>query len=369
MDANKQVLPGTRVLSGQAVVDVSAAQMDLFTTDSLRVAAAGRFMPGQVRPLLSELRGPVAAVDIGGDKLASAWYAPEAGTVTRTGAPSILRSVDGVGYLACLVEIARRASAESVVLGVSFAGPLSGTRILSGMNVGTFVREFTEGYDGDFDRLGSSCRVVNDARAGLVAAALEAESRFPGVRNVLFLINGSGLNAAVLRAGEILTMEAGHVPVTDPVLNPFNQRRPCGMNGATYVCLENVGASRAAVEDVWRQRTGSPVGGRQIAEAARSGNDLASGLYTTAALVTAVMAEGVARAVDLIADWSWTVLVGHGGTFHVPEFAEQVRHRVEGRLGRPARFLTTADFTDNACLDGAAIEALVGGTPDVGEAG
>jgi predicted NBD/HSP70 family sugar kinase len=140
--------------------------------------------------------------------------------------------------------------------------------------------------------------LVNDAEAGLIAASLEAIKREPQTRNVIYVINGSGLGGAVLKDTTVFTSEPGHIRV-EPELNRFSQRKPCGVLGATYTCLEAVAASKAGIEDIWLQRHDEYRSGREIAAMFLSSNQLMLDLYDNSALVTAHVVKGLAKAFQL----------------------------------------------------------------------
>ena len=75
-------------------------------------------------------------------------------------------------------------------------------------------------------------------------------------------------------------------------------------------------------------------------------------------MATAHIVKGVAQALSLLDDWDSTVVVGHGGTFHVAGYGERVRSILADGLNRETRLLMTQDFSVNACLDGAAIAGI-----------
>jgi predicted NBD/HSP70 family sugar kinase len=334
------------------------AQLAEFTATAMQATPTGSFDPRQAAEELATPGGRVVtAVDIGGDKLTSCVYSAGVG-VLRQGEPRLrLHASAGAGYLGLLQEISAAAEARSSALGISYAGPVQGTRILAGPNLAEFVDEFRDAYGSDFARLNSQSTLVNDGEAGLLAGALEAVRRYPAVRNVILVINGSGLGCAVLKAESVFTTEAGHVPV-HPALNPFGQLKPCGLHGAGYVCVENVGASKAGIEDIWWQSTGGRASGHEIAAALADGNELASQLYENSAMVIAHAVKGAANVFGLVDDWAATAIVGHGGAFQVRGYPDRVRAILEGNLGAPTRLFVSTDFTANACLDGAAIAAL-----------
>ena len=305
----------------------------------------------------------VLAVDIGGDKLIASRYEVQGDRLCRTGKQHITEGEgDGVGYLNALEKLAEEAQADDIPIGVSYAGPVQGSRVVAGVNVSAFVSDFRARYDCDFRRIGGGMTLVNDAEAGLFAAAVEAARSFPEAKNIIYTINGSGIGCAVLARNEIATTEAGHLPVVYEPLNELKQRAQCGLLGATHVCLERIGASKAGIETLWARETKTRLSGRQIADKYLKGDALALQLYAVSALTMAHIVKGVATALDLISDWGSTVVVGHGGTFHVPEYGDLMRSILMNDLDCEIQLLLTKDFSANACLDGAAIAGIRLGT-------
>ena len=333
-------------------------QLDLLTPTTMRARRSRRFDPAVVTTALGLMPSSrVAAVDIGGDKISASFFSVAGGELAQDGPSFARRATAGAGYLDVLEEVSQRTAVTSAPLGISYAGPLDGSTILDGMNLPVFVKEFRVRYGGDFAQLNPRATVLNDGEAGLLAAAVDAVRRHPGLRNIILVINGSGLNTTALIDGVVFTAEAGHAPVVAQ-LNPFGQTKACGMQGATYVCMENVAASKAGIEDIWCRLRGEPAGGRQVAAAEAAGDELAAELYDNSALVTAHLILGTARALGMSRDWSKTAVVGHGGTFQVPRFRERVERILTSALSTEIRFFVTTEFTANACIDGAAIAAL-----------
>lgn len=337
-------------------------QLQRFTLRSLRTKHVRHFDAHASLDGLGASDGQrIIAVDIGGDKLSACYFTVRNGAVERMTEALACRGDDGVGYLAALAELSERARREAVPVGVSFAGPVDGTRLLAAPNLPAFLAEFRADYGGDFARLFSAIpvQVANDAVAGLMAGAVEAARHYPDARDVLYLINGSGLGGAVLVGNSIYAAEPGHVPVAD-ALNPFGQRQSCGLDGAQYVCVEAVAASKAGVEDIWQQRTLTRLPGHEISVRYQAGDRLARDLYDNSAHVTAHVIRGMAAAFGLAADPGRLVVVGHGGIFFVPGYGDRISDILCEERGISPRFLFTRDFSLNACLEGAAIAAVNG---------
>jgi predicted NBD/HSP70 family sugar kinase len=299
-------------------------QLRGFTLESMRIKRIGYF---NAHASLGELRASagekIIAVDIGGDKLSASYFMVRDGIVERAeGDLMSCRADGGSGYLASPVELSQRSRREAVPVGISFAGPVDGTRLIAAPNLPDFLAEFRDRYDSDFARLFPAVQVTNDAVGGLMAGAVEAARRYPDARDVIYLINGSGLGGAILVGDAIYAAEPGHVKVASR-LNPFGQSKPCGMDGAHYPCVEAVAASKAGVEDLWQQRTLRRLPGRDISVRYQAGDALARALYDNSAQVTAHAIRGMANAFKL-ADPGRLVVVGHGGIFHVPGYGDRI---------------------------------------------
>jgi predicted NBD/HSP70 family sugar kinase len=343
-------------------------QLREFSLKSMRVKRTGHF---NARASLGELRASegekIIAVDMGGDKLFASYFMVRDGMLERAQDDLLSCQADGgSGYLTALVELSKRGSREAVPVGISFAGPVDGTRLIAAPNLPDFLAEFQERYDSDFARLFPVVQVTNDAVAGLMAGAVEAATRYPDARDVIYLVNGSGFGGAVLVGDAIYAAEPGHVKVASR-LNPFGQSKPCGMDGAHYPCVETVAASKAGVEDLWRQRTLRRLSGRDISARYQAGDALARALYDNSAQITAHAIRGMANAFRLT-DPGRLVVVGHGGIFHVPGYGDRVMNIVCGEPDTLPRFLFTREFSPNTCLEGAAIAAVnvlrrTGGAP------
>jgi predicted NBD/HSP70 family sugar kinase len=350
------------VLANRQIPDLVPEQVERFTFEALQGKPVRSFDPqATLQKLRTGAEKTVVAVDIGGDKLIASSYDVRDGLLLQLAEVLIRRGDGGSGYLDGLEEVAELARRKTLSLGISFAGPIDGTKILASPNLPIFAAELHDRYGGDFAGLLPVIAVANDAEAGIMAGALEAAKRYPETRNVIYVINGSGIGGAVLTSNKIFAAEPGHIQV-EARLNPFGQRKPCGMLGATYVCVEVVAASKAGVEDIWLQQQGKRLGGREIAAKYLAGDLMALELYDNSALVTAHVIKGIARAFDLPRDFDGTVIVGHGGIFEVPGYRERMWAILEKNLSSAPRMLFTRDFSTNTCLDGAAIAAAIGGS-------
>jgi len=355
------------LLASRPVPKLVPEQVERFTVEALRAKPVRSFDPqATLHQLRTGAGKAVVAVDIGGDKLIAWSYDVRGGLLLQSAEVVIRRGDAGSAYLDGLEKVAELARRKMLPVGISFAGPTDGTKLLAGPNLPVFAAELHDCYGGDFAGLFPTVAVANDAEAGIMAGALEAAKRCPETRNVIYVINGSGIGGAVLTDNKIFAAEPGHIEV-EKSLNRFGQRKPCGMLGATYVCIEAVAASKAGIEDIWLQRRGKRLSGKEIAASYLSGDGLALDLYDNSTLVTAHAIKGIARAFNLPKDFAGTVVVGHGGIFEVPGYRERVCSILEKDLSSVPRVIFTKDFSNNTCLDGAAIAAATSGIPDAAQ--
>jgi len=358
---------GYGLLANRQVPDLLPEQVERFTVDALRAKPARSFDPwAALHQLRANGEKIVVAIDIGGDKLIAWSYEVRDGLLLQLAEVLLRRGDGGSGYLDGLEEVADLARREMLSVGISFAGPTDGTRLVAGPNLPAFIAEIHDRHGGDFAGLFPAVAVANDAEAGLIAGALEATKRYPETRNVIYVINGSGLGGAVLTDNMIFAAEPGHIQA-EARLNPFDQLKPCGMLGATYVCVEAIAASKAGVEDIWLQHRGERLSGREIAARYLAGDRMALDLYDNSALVTAHVIKGIAQAFGFPENFDGTIVVGHGGIFHVPGYRERVRSILAKDLSCIPTMLFTKDFSTNTCLDGAAIVAVIDGHPETAE--
>ena len=336
-------------------------QLQRFTKESLRARPVRRFDVQQSLDTLHLHNGmAVRAVDIGGDKITTADFTLRNGRLESSGHVLAAQGDDGVGYLAALSEIADSAQRKGIPVGISFAGPVSGTCLEAAPNLSLFARDFRARCDGDFANLFWRVALANDAEAGIMAAALEAARRYPDCSGVIYVINGSGLGGAVLTGDTIYAAEPGHIEVSVQLndFGGFRQHKQCGLDGATYVCIEAVGASKAGVEDIWQQMTGEKLTGRQISTRLFGGDELARSVYHNSARITAHAIKGMGSAFGMFYRGGRPIVIGHGGIFQVPGYGALVCEILARDLAVLPPILFTKDFSSNTCLEGAAIAVV-----------
>lgn len=304
----------------------------------------------------------VIGADFGGDKGISQLFKVSNGIFAVD--PAFKEYAQGNGgesYAEILRKTEEFAANHNIPVGISWGAPLDGTKPLFHPKVDVFLSELKDKYSGDFKKIMPHLGIVmNDGPAGLVSGAVEAYRTF-GAENVLFPINGGGLGMAVLKDGIIYSAEAGHVKAID-ALNKYNQTTACGVFGAQYTCVEMLGANKAGIEVQWQARTGSYMRARDIEDRYKNGDEFAGELYDNSALIEAHLIAGVAQAFDIDLFDSKTAIVGHGGAFKFPAYGDRVVQILSKDKEDSPQFIMTKDFGNpdtNACLDGAAIAALI----------
>jgi predicted NBD/HSP70 family sugar kinase len=330
-------------------------QVQRFTLETLRARSVRRFSARLAVEVLQASTGKkLLALDIGGDKLSASYFRVRDGGMAHVGNEFSRHGDGGVGYLQMLRDLSEDAQRECIPVGISFAGPTEGTRLIAAPNLPAFVKEFHDSYESDFANLFSVVELANDAEAGIMAGALEAVRDHPGAEHVIYVINGSGLGGAALTTDVLYAAEPGHIEAAKQ-FNPFGQRKSCGLDGATHVCLEAVAASKAGVEDIWFQQTGEQLPGQEIAARYLAGDRLALALYDNSIQVTAHAILGMASAFGLLSRPEQLAIVGHGGIFNVTGYGERLSAILRQAFGQEPQVLLTRDFSANACLEGAAI--------------
>ncbi len=88
------------------------------------------------------------------------------------------------------------------------------------------------------------------------------------------------------------------------------------------------------------------------------GDSLAAELYDNSAIVVAHAVKGIADALKLFRKPNDTVLVYHGGIFNVSGYSQRVQQILQKDLGYSPAMVLTRNFSQNACLEGAALAAL-----------
>ncbi len=329
-------------------------QVATYLTDALITQPVCRFDPAAGARLHEGQQ--VIAVDIGGDKIRSARYTVHNGELS-IGDEQVMQSRGGAGYLDFLERLARDAEQEDLQVGISSATKMNGSIIARTVNLPILRDEMRHLYGGDYARIfpGRSF-VANDTVAGICGAASRLALRGEPVEHAGFIICASGMGGSVIADGVATHVEVAHVPLAD-ALNPLGQTTACGVEGREYACVERVAAARAGIEDLWRQRTGEALDGRELGRRYEGGDPLATTLYETSALAVAHAIVGLATRYRFPEGEGIVVL--HGGNFEIPRYREAVTRNLAAMPGTPPRVVFSRDLSANACLDGAAILGLL----------
>lgn len=304
----------------------------------------------------------VIGADFGGDKgIAKLLSVDGAAMVVNPEFDQYVQGSEGAGYLECLEQVAEYATEGGTPVGISWGSPLSGSRPIEHPKIKVFSEELKRHYDGDLSKLFSTLRAcINDGPAGLISAAISANSVAP-VDTVILPINGGGLGLAVLHDGKVYATEAGHVEGVS-ALNDYGQTKPCGVYGQDFVCIETLGANKAGIEQQWKTKRPEMRAIHIEKEYVENGDEFALELYDHSAIIVAHMIIGVASVLNIDLGSKKTAVMGHGGGFKFPGYSARIGQILESHLGCTVRNDVTHNFGDrnsNACIDGAAIAALI----------
>jgi glucokinase len=296
------------------------------------------------RPALREV---VAAVDLGGTRTKAALVERELSVVVRLMEPTPPDlALDVGGTVASVVSRLAALSSDVRVVGCGVVVPgvideATGVGVVS-VNHGWRDLPIRSRV---LEAVGVPTIVGHDVRAGLVAEARIGAAT--GARNALFLPVGTGIAAALMVDGHVLSGdgwagELGHVSV-----EPDGPRCPCGGTG----CLEVV-ASASAVGREYANRSGELVDARVVAQRVGDGDALAVAVWDRAvtALARAIVATVTLTGIDL-------VLVGGGLAQSGETLLAPLREKVEvlRTFQRPARIVSPALADWAGCLGAACL--------------
>jgi len=344
--ANKELLP------------FSQEQFSWIVKEHIHEKEVGQFELLSAEEVLRNSEGKKAyAVDMGGDKIAGQIFEAVNGRMSAIGEMMVNKSNEGKGYVAFLEEVARLAMKQEIPVGLSVAGPLDGTVLHAGPNLQLFADEFQSVYQSDFAKLFDHPQVDNDAVAGLKAAAVESLIHFPQVKNVLYIISGSGFGAAILKDNLVYALEPGHIAISEDI-NLNNLDEACGVFGNDKPCIEKIASGKAGIETIYEKVTGIKKSGHTISDLARKGDEMALGLYDNSARTIAIVVKALMNQYGLLENAQETAVVFHGGVFNVPGYTARLEQYVKRDIETPLQILYTKAMGNNACLEGAAIAAL-----------
>src|SRR5260370_10545474 len=130
---------GSDSLGSRAIPALRPEQVRRFTPGSLRAKPVRRFDLEEVLSGLHALEGrTVLALDIGGDKIAASYYLICGGAIRDAGNVLTRYGNGGSGYLDALIQLAELLSQRMIPVGISFAWPIDGTRIIACPNLPEF---------------------------------------------------------------------------------------------------------------------------------------------------------------------------------------------------------------------------------------
>lgn len=332
-------------------------QLSRFTRQSLRSKEIVSLDPRVVLERLKQKEGErIWAVDIGGTSCTASLFTVANDELKRVGEQYQMQSTHGKGYLPFLRKIGEMAEKDSIPVAVSSAGEIENNRYVISFNIATFLKDLHSEAGGDFHYVFPTFRLLlNDAVCGCIAATATVFRNNPEIHDVLYAINGSGIGGSVYQNGKINSCEPGDIAVV-PELNKLHQQSKRTLGNQQWTTLEQIGASKAGIEDMYFQLKGLHVSGREISRLWQQGDTLAKQLYEDSALVTAHAILGIAHVFGLLTDKQQTMLVLHGGVFHVQGYRELVESILNEYVGFQVQSVVMNQ--ENPGMKGAAIAAI-----------
>lgn len=344
----------------QEIPTIPQDQIDKFSDfDSIHAAITGEFSPSDLAEKLSQKVGSkVIGIDSGGGSIRGGVYRiePDGSLATTSEYSEKTEAENGEGFLSLLERYAAYARENNLPVGISYGGPLEGSRPIYHPKIPELMDELGKKYKGDFANIFTTpLSVLNDGPAGLIRG-VDMVYR-SGIENpiVFYLINGGGLGLAVYKDGVLYSTEAGHVECA-PGLNAENADRPCGIYG-NYVCLENVISNKQGMERQWLAKTGNFLTGKEIEDKFRDKDPLAQALFEQVATAQAAMIQGVANVFDVEIDDPRFSIVVHGGMERTPNIRKRTAQILWQNKSPYKNILFTEEFDPNACMYGAALMA------------
>jgi glucokinase len=309
----------------------------------------------------------VVAVDMGGTNLRAAFF-PDAqpepasqrkiATQAQEGPDAVLQRLVG------LIRDVAPAGPARLRIGVAAPGPLDPRRgmVFGAPNLPGWhavpLRDRLE------DALGCPVFVGNDANLGALGEWRHGAGQ--GVQNLLYLNLGTGIGAGVIADGRLLlgarglAAELGHMTVV-----PEGPVCGCGQHGHLEAVANGPALARQAVERIRAGepsslapdvRAGKRIGGRDVGQAARAGDPLASDIVTRAG-----MAVG-SHLASLVHAFNPEVIVLGGGVSTLGDvLLDPMKRTLHAQLMSPAYAeglrLELAALGDDAGLIGAMVLA------------
>lgn len=306
--------------------------------------------------------GHVLAVDVGGTAIKAEVLSPDLRTVLAAGAHT--PTGDGHGALEAVTSLCHSMLAElpgaqrSQVRAVGLAVPgvvdtANGVARMSA-NLGWRGAQVAAPVAAS---VGLPVVLSHDVTAAGLAEWQHGAGR--GVDDVLVVVIGTGIAAAVVAAGRLVTGGAGQAgELGHVVVRPDGPVCGCGQRG----CLEAVASARA-IALAYSAATGGPVAGAAEVHALLGVDPLADAAWQEA---TDALADGILTACALLAPSR--VVIGGGLSRAGEALLEPIRRRLRDQARVPAvPEVVAAELGDRAGVVGAALAAWqhLGSQPEV----
>jgi len=300
---------------------------------------------------MAEVSEVVAAVDVGGTRIKAALVTASYDSLAVVTTPTpkdITADIGGVLHATVTELLAAAAKddhhARVVGCGVVVPGLVDEARGVGMFSVNLGWRDLPI-RDPVASLLGVPIVVGHDVRAGLLAETRLGAAR--GARHALFLPVGTGIAAALLLDGAVVSADGRAGELGHLLIDPAGPPCACGAIG----CLEVI-ASAAAIEREYAARTGLAAGAEQVAVRAAAGDPDAIAVWAraVAALAQAIAATVTITGVDL-------VLIGGGLAESGAALLDPLRAEVGSRLTfqRPPRLERAALGVRAGCLGAACL--------------
>ena len=304
--------------------------------------------------------GPVLGIDIGGTKLAAGVVAPDGRVLSYSRQPT-QADLDAAGLLGTVLSVSETARQESsqepVAVGIGCGGPI----FFEEDTVSPLHMPAWRGFPLR-PRLEASLELPavldNDAKAFALGEALFGAGR--GARYMLGMVVSTGIGGGIVVDGRLLDGahgNGGHIGHT--IVSVRGPRCFCGAIGCLTAYAAGRGLSARAVASLKRGATSTlatlPHGsltGRDIVEAAASGDELAGRLLREAA---SALGRGIASAANIL-DLDRVVLGGgllNAGELLLAPLRRELRRRARLAFSRHVD-LRTSELGKEAGVVGAA---------------
>lgn len=247
----------------------------------------------------------VAAVDIGGTKIAGALVDASGGLAARTQRPTPARE-DGATVLGAVQEVvdtlvAAEGWGRVRALGIGSAGPVDAARgTVSPVNIPGW-RDFplVAGVEEHLKALGAEPPVVLTGDGPAIAAAEHWQGAARGFRNALCMVVSTGVGGGLVLDGALYpgpSGNAGHIGHISVDLD--GEPCPCGSRGCVEVLASGPAIARRALREGWTP-PGDDTSAAAVAAAARAGDTVALASFDRAAQALAAGIAATAALVEL----------------------------------------------------------------------